>query len=66
MIDASLRLSRHADRLSHAMEDATPLGVIRAPLSEDDSLVIAIKEVASPQSPDDGDVPGGKKSKIGG
>lgn len=66
VIDASLTLSRRADRLSTALDDATPLGIIRAPLSADDSLVIALKDVASTQTPVTDEPPTRKKPKIGG
>ncbi len=49
-IDSSLALDRSVDRVIAALDDITPPGFIRAPLSDEDSLVIAIKDVASPRA----------------
>lgn len=51
-IDAYMRLGEAADRVIAAMDNITMPGVVRAPLSEDDSLVMAIAAVAHPDLPE--------------
>jgi len=65
-IDASLALDRSVERVLSALDDATAPGIVRAPLDEDDSLVMAIKDVVSPQSMVMDTSDSGKNPKIGG
>lgn len=46
-IDSYMKLIELADRLCEAMDDTTIPGVVRAPIKEDDSLVIAIQHAKS-------------------
>jgi hypothetical protein len=45
-LDAYMMIGRHADRLSEELDQVTQPGVVGAPLSDEDSLVIAIREIA--------------------
>jgi hypothetical protein len=53
-VDACLTVGRAADRLSdeldHAMKSGTGSGVIRVPMDEDDSLVVAVQEARAAAS----------------
>jgi hypothetical protein len=42
-IDAYMSLIRKADRLGIELDDVTIPGVVRAPMADDDSLVIALR-----------------------
>lgn len=44
-LDAHMTLERKAERLCDELDQATNPGVVRAPLSDEDSLVIAIRDV---------------------
>lgn len=46
-IDPWLRLERQADRVIEALDQVTTPGIVRAPLAEDDSLIIAIRDAAA-------------------
>jgi hypothetical protein len=45
-VDSSIQVSEAADRLSVELDNLTPppVGIIRPPLDEDDSLMVAIRD----------------------
>jgi len=68
-IDAYVTLERRADRVLEALDDITIPGVVRHAITEEDSLVIAIKDVTgSPEgsNPVKSTLASGKKPEIGG
>lgn len=49
-LDAYIHLGQAADRLSDELDQVTQPGVVHAPMSDEDSLVIAIRQITKPDA----------------